>query len=673
LFVDSVLSNARNISQITESALKRWFFHDGERQHGPYSDNELLSQVASGKLCPEHDIRRTDHLDWVKATEVKGLFKTSSVAPQNAVASPESGKVKFTCPSCGKHLLAKSNHAGETHKCPACRSPVAIPTAGQSSGAAPIRTIDLSAPTRDSSLSAEAMAYEPMLIRSAPPAKRTSIPIGGLSLRKLFGSLVANSAEATAERPTKDAIVFYDAQSVVDLGRGPLRGPLVYATGQRFQCVHDASLIELPLAANARTPPERLPYWPSYHGCSIAQRSRYLDWLYGGKCDTNIEIGYVFLFFYGLERRILVDGQDHQAVVEELLRLLSIYPMSRSFLNYATSLLWLTIFLSSKHEGIPQSTVIRAFQNTTRWTGDALQFCLSYYFTQNLTLPVEVAYAVAGQDERSPSSIVARRNLDRFRDLFTTRFQQRFPSGFPLRSKNRDLPIKYRAGSASLLSSQDPLPQIRNQTLPDLSSRTQYVPLVEIWTACVDDLRKFDRAARQVVNNTMTAGMYEALPTELRTFDHPELDLWQKATTVSVDEGGWPVMPVYRLAEFKGFSSREHLTKSQCAAILATADALGMAIEPDARRTAKNYGWNEMVVVFRETGDIVSDDDWKPYHSAAILLQLGLAIAQADGHDAISRRLLECPSRGSLLLIEVSWITSCCDAVKPQFDGSVAL
>ena len=41
-------------------------------------------------------------------------------------------------------------------------------------------------------------------------------------------------------------------------------------------------------------------YWPDYSSISDRSRSTYLDWLSGGRSDTRYNVGYVFLYFYGL-------------------------------------------------------------------------------------------------------------------------------------------------------------------------------------------------------------------------------------------------------------------------------------------------------------------------------------------------------------------------------------
>lgn len=50
-----------------------------------------------------------------------------------------------------------------------------------------------------------------------------------------------------------------------------------------------------------------LKYYPSYSQLSSLCRDTYLKWLEGDRTRPSTPIGYVFLYFYGIERRILLD------------------------------------------------------------------------------------------------------------------------------------------------------------------------------------------------------------------------------------------------------------------------------------------------------------------------------------------------------------------------------
>src|SRR5690606_24013446 len=89
-----------------------------------------------------------------------------------------------------------------------------------------------------------------------------------------------------------------------------------------------------------------MDYWPSYSKVTPSARAGYLKWLQGGRRDPDAYIGYVFLFFYGIERRVLHDAQHSSAaatevpaLVQEVKDLLRVYGSNSSFRGYATRFL----------------------------------------------------------------------------------------------------------------------------------------------------------------------------------------------------------------------------------------------------------------------------------------------------------------------------------------------
>jgi hypothetical protein len=88
--------------------------------------------------------------------------------------------------------------------------------------------------------------------------------------------------------------------------------------------------------ASHRRSDEPLHYFPSYADIDEEARTIYLSWLADGRNDPYIDIGYVFLFFYGLERRVLVDihrepkfRHEIPAIAAEVKRLCSIYQANK--------------------------------------------------------------------------------------------------------------------------------------------------------------------------------------------------------------------------------------------------------------------------------------------------------------------------------------------------------
>lgn len=88
-------------------------------------------------------------------------------------------------------------------------------------------------------------------------------------------------------------------------------------------------------------------YWPSYVGLNSGQRLRYLKWL----CDITepIDFGYVFLFYYGLERHLLFGKFDK---VFKMINKLRIWHKSVSFLEYSQNAMIIAAVLKDRKEMI---------------------------------------------------------------------------------------------------------------------------------------------------------------------------------------------------------------------------------------------------------------------------------------------------------------------------------
>lgn len=140
--------------------------------------------------------------------------------------------------------------------------------------------------------------------------------------------------------------------TTVKVGGHQIPGGLLYvgrglraATGGGVE----PALIDGSLPVRGRNPDHdgsTMGYWPSYADIKPQARAAYLSWLAGGRRDPDAYIGYVFLFFYGLERRALVDlPRDPSLTWEvpylraEVQRLLDLYRTNNSFRGYATGLL----------------------------------------------------------------------------------------------------------------------------------------------------------------------------------------------------------------------------------------------------------------------------------------------------------------------------------------------
>ncbi len=140
-------------------------------------------------------------------------------------------------------------------------------------------------------------------------------------------------------------------QAVTVRGRVLPRGMLYVGSGVQGVSSYgptEAALIDPELRTDDRSPDvhgSEMGYWPSYAEISPRSRAAYLDWLEAGR-PGGAYIGYVFLFFYGIERRVLLDAPRSEearaelpALISEIERLLELHGDNHSFRGYASSFL----------------------------------------------------------------------------------------------------------------------------------------------------------------------------------------------------------------------------------------------------------------------------------------------------------------------------------------------
>lgn len=509
------------------------------------------------------------------------------------------------------------------------------------------------------------LASEPMANKSTKPDRLDElVEIQHASLAKVFCvsqpetstpalSSTPQSSRSQNDHRAKPTIEFLGQGKSLRLHQGVIHSPLVYVAQGRVARVLvadraralpavydvndaassdvDASLIELqlPVAWGSR-PKFDLPYWPTYRGADPSQRAYYLNWLLSGKNDPNVPLGYVFIYFYGLERRVLEDRQDHHTIAEEVLRLMGIYCGSRSFQRYASSFLWLTIVLGLERGQIPPDFIEQAATATAHWSEENLALWLACCLALQMPLSARAALRIAQHDPRTPRSVIIKRHPEMFERLFEKRYTDRFGSGFVPKAAKRNRKLTYIAASSSLARYRTGNSWLATKQIPNaLGLSSQFEPLIETWNSVIEDLRQYDRAHQKSDGRELTGAMYESLPADLRTEDHPDFDRWYAVMARNITQDGWTLVSMSEFAELKGIEYRYRLTKTQCSQILSTVDALGMAVEPDSRLSNQHYRWEDVVSIFPKEDD--DADDFGSYQAAATLLRLGLSIAMADG------------------------------------------
>ena len=371
---------------------------------------------------------------------------------------------------------------------------------------------------------------------------------------------------------------------------------------------------------------ETLDYWPRYCDLHPKERASYLDWLAGGRSDSRYGQGYVFLYFYGLERRFFVDSpaeEERRKIVAETERLLSIYGEHNSVRRYLGNFLDVACI------------------ELTSVTDIQPEFDLSCYELP-LTLSVAVGHMVKagqplnadwllswyaarlGHTLRTP----ARRAFPEFQALFRLLFDERFPNGMKIRVPKRCLQVSYTAASGVFITEFDE----HLGKLPDISGISKPLNDVgQIVEDATDELDKYSRFLGRNPEGRDTIEAHALLPKRLwPMFPCAGMkDLLAWATEI-IEKGG--LSPVEQVIKrFEG-SIPEKIRKQQLTGVADALARLSIGMAPDPRFALRSPKLGEPIVLFQLPEGITELEEVdQTYKDILVSIALGSFIAHADG------------------------------------------
>jgi uncharacterized tellurite resistance protein B-like protein len=418
-----------------------------------------------------------------------------------------------------------------------------------------------------------------------------------------------------------------------------LRGGMFYSTPRALDGAGEPSAIiaAASVSKHADAPFCDLGYYPAYQNLPPSQRRTYLEWLAAGRRDQRPEeraLGYLFLFFYGIERRIILDKDRDPALIEELLALLGHYMphhKSRSLRGYFLSL----AHYGSRLMGIDQYRHFwpRFFEIDEGKTGEeAMKLVLANLCELGEPMHWSIAYRLAMASPGSRKSVVVSRAQQEFWSLFQTRYENDFSGGMNLKAAKQAAVFHYQPASIALLARTD-----YGRTWPyelkvanAAGMHSQFAKVTEIWNSCVDDLSGYTRAVSSK-KQTDAAGLkaWMELPDELKEKKtSPMQPFWDWMVANAPREQEFHFVTAGALAPWFGISERKKLTRSQASEIVNGAAAMGWTIAPHPDHVDQPFAWDQEIAVYKRT----SDDSLEPQIPGLVrLLYLLMPVAAADG------------------------------------------
>ena len=243
----------------------------------------------------------------------------------------------------------------------------------------------------------------------------------------------------------------HPGQSITIAGETISCGMIYVGTSLMTPCgAFDPCLIDLSkqVSAEGDYTRKKINNFPSYLDISKEARRVYLNWLAGNRSEPKIDIGYVFLFLAGLERRVVFDSAEDQAVqsewpiiAEELCRLLSIYSQkSVTFTNCTINLLnWISLVKTtpSKLYENPFPSFLKTFDLPLY-----LQIALGQAAMDRAPISKELALAWVTLDSEFNKPILDIYRTKQFDALFMSNYENKFGTGIILSKNKKRLKIK---------------------------------------------------------------------------------------------------------------------------------------------------------------------------------------------------------------------------------------
>lgn len=372
-------------------------------------------------------------------------------------------------------------------------------------------------------------------------------------------------------------------------------------------------------------------YWPSYSQISGAARRAYLNWLAGGKKHPEADIGYVFLYFYGLERRVILDAPkdavaqaELPAIGQEIERLLGIYgEKSNSFRNYASELLgWVKL---SSHSAALYNQPVPEFPRT--WEIPVyLRLALGQAAMAGVPLPAHLALAWVKFDPSTKLRTPATRCAREFAKLFELKYAAAFGTGMVLPKNKTKLKLVYRPASGGFRGYGEI--KLSFGDTPDVTVLT--APIKKLHLLAEDATKELEPYSRAIGRNPSAAASLESL------LQLP-VTLWPERARKVLNDlksrvGVVGMITTLTLQDLLStLATKPPLTRDKVQGLARVLESMGVAMEPDVLGGAASPKPEDKVILFAINPMEPIVRNAPAFQAALLTLQLASGVAAVDG------------------------------------------
>jgi tellurite resistance protein len=422
---------------------------------------------------------------------------------------------------------------------------------------------------------------------------------------------------------------------------------------------------------SAVAPDHDLPYWPSYGDIAPSHRWAYITWLADGRQDASAPIGYVFLFMYGLERRVLVDMAENASLMSELphirsemRRLLRIYgPQSGSFQSYASAFLEVIDFrLAERDREDDLGSAPPPLAESTWSVPLSLRIGLGQLAASGTPVPAEWALAWGwfhpDIDLRTPAT----RCTDEFACLFAIRYAEKFGEGLVIRPGKSRIRHTYRPASTGL-----PSIEIESDGTRDVfEQKAAGRKLAALVDSVTDELDAYSRWMGRNPGSSRSLAASAFFPVALLAEPGGDVSKLRDWATQQVQRADPVRMPGQTLCHLWSPDQSDKLSKGDSVLLAQLLEHLGIGIEPDVRFGGVPLTSADKAVLFSIKAE-APHTATSAYGAAITLVHLAAAVGAADGQisraevkqlgDHVASSLRLTPAETTRLYAHLTWLS----------------
>ncbi|QCZ94414.1 tellurite resistance TerB family protein [Salinimonas iocasae] len=372
---------------------------------------------------------------------------------------------------------------------------------------------------------------------------------------------------------------------------------------------------------------DSLGYWPSYASLSKDCRGAYLSWLASDRSDPETPIGYVFIYFYGFERRViegrskaLVPDSEFTAIFNEVLRLQKIFDSNRSFKNYSSNFLELMALLrptllENRLDEIPETNNAMAFKVKLAETvvkGDPVNHNLSLEWLKDT-----YEYSM-----KTP----ARRCEGEFKQLFTLRFKEKFGEGINVKPNKTKLRLSYHPSSNGIHAV-----DLELDELPDPSIlKGPIKKIIPIAEQCTEELSSYSRYLGKADTSKDDIAALMLLPRELANESNSPVIESFRAWAKGVIESHGGLATVKEFWSQTGMPLPKSCNKKENELLINLASKADIGIAPDQRFHHTKFKLDDKIVLF-SPGHGEFFEPSAAFNQTSLAIRLGAMVATIDG------------------------------------------